>query len=519
MRQKSELCVLLCVASGAYFNGGIKMKRTFKKSISLFLATLIFIGTLVFGIGGWSGLTVNVNAEDAATSGKCGDNLTWNFDESTNTLTISGTGEMWDYEAWENDSPWTAGEICSEIKTIKITEGVTSIGKDAFVELIFLKTVELPNTLNSIGEFAFQLCYNMESIEIPDSVTTIEYGAFNECQALKSVKLPSNITSIESYVFGQCYSLESITIPENVTSIGDAAFVYCESLSSINIPASVTSIGHGAFYACDGLSNITVDSENTAYISDEYGALFNKDKTLLIKYPTANKRTEYNIPYGVKEIESSAFENGKNLTKLTIPDTVVTIGIDAFLNCAFGELTIPDSVTSIGAGAFVNNKFTEITIPDGITQIDRLTFSICQNLKSVTLPDSLTSVEWSAFSYCENITDVYYEGSVEEWRSIKFEDGNECLTNATIHYNFSIEDEEETTRPSGETTTKPSEETTSPSTTEPGTTVPSTGNENGSDVSNPLDFIYDVIVKIIEGLTGIVEAIAAGIEYITSLIK
>ena len=267
-----------------------------------------------------------------------------------------------------------------------ITDVTTTISGD----------IEIPSTLGgypvtSIGNDAFYDCYSLTSITIPDSVTIIGDYAFEDCTSLTSVTIGNSVTSIGYAAFCACDSLTSITIPDSVTSIGDWAFSYCDSLTSITIPDSVTSIGDYAFLRCGSLANITVDSANTAFSSDKYGVLFNKDKTELIQYPIGNTRTSYKIPDSVTSIGSYAF---KYCTSLT-------------------SVEIGDSVTSIGDWAF-----------DG-----------CDSLTSITIPDSVTSIGYYAFSGCDSLTDVYYTGTEAQWKAISIGSYNGYLTNATIHFN------------------------------------------------------------------------------------
>ena len=234
----------------------------------------------------------------------------------------------------------------------------------------------------------------IKSVVIEYGVTSIGYSAFYECTSLTSVTMLDSVTSIGDFAFGYGASLTNITIPDSVTSIGNAAFVICASLTSITIPNSVTSIGIDVFYGCTSLTSINVDEGNANYLSKD-GVLFN-NKNELVRYPIGNTRTSYNIPNSATSIGYCAFEDCTSLTSITIPDSVTSIGNVAFENCAsLASVTIPNSVTSIGAWVFYN---------------------------------------------CTSLTDVYYTGSQEEWNKITIGSDNECLTNATIHYNWGVED-------------------------------------------------------------------------------
>jgi hypothetical protein len=97
----------------------------------------------------------------------------------------------------------------------------------------------------------------MTSIKVPDGMTSIGASAFQSCTSLASIDIPDSVTSIGNSAFSSCTSLASIDLPDNLTSIGDIAFYSCTSLASIDIPDSVTNIGGGAFQNCSRLASIT----------------------------------------------------------------------------------------------------------------------------------------------------------------------------------------------------------------------------------------------------------------------
>lgn len=197
------------------------------------------------------------------TSGNCGpkgseSGVTWSLDDA-GTLTISGTGNMENYEA--SRVPWYDKK--KEIKSVVINDGVTSIGDYAFENCTNLTSVTIPESVTSIGAYAFGIT-NLTFIIIPNSVTSIGDLAFVSCQRLKYINIPNKVTSIGNYTFESCTSLSSITIPEGVTSIGEAAFMNCNGLTSIIIPNSVTSIGKYAFKNCTSLTSVTIPGSFTS---------------------------------------------------------------------------------------------------------------------------------------------------------------------------------------------------------------------------------------------------------------
>ncbi len=340
--------------------------------------------------------------------GTCGDNLTWTFNESTGELVISGTGDMYDYNSF---SPWS--DYKQSIKTVTIDDGVTSIGDDAFYQHDCIENIAIGNNVTHIGDHAFYMSW-ITSIELPDSLVSIGDYAF-AVTSLSNVTIPDNVTSIGNNAFYECDGLETVTIGDSVTSIGDCAFRSCNKLTSLTIPATVVSIGEKVFYFCISLTSITVDLANTAYSSDDYGVLFNKDKTELIQYPTGNTRTEYVIPDGVTIIGDDAFDYCRKLTSITIPDGVTSIGTGAFSECANLEcIKLPDSLKKIGDGAFsACRKLRNVIIPESVTSIGRMAFYSCVALDYIHIPSGVTIIAETIIS-----SDAEKAGLIERIREM-----------------------------------------------------------------------------------------------------
>ncbi len=289
---------------------------------------------------GFGGNAIVASAESSGNCGDSGSNVTWSLDDD-GTLTISGSGKIEDCRS-DIDQPWYSNR--SDITSVVIEPGVTSIGSQAFYE-----------------------CSNLTSITIPSGLTSIGEQAFGNCTGLTSITIPSGFISIGDYAFWNCTGLTSITIQNGVTSIGTGAFWNCTGLTSITIPSSVTSIGVNVFYNCTGLTDITVDSNNSSFCS-ESGVLFNKDKTTLIYYPLGKNDSSYTIPDGVTVIEQYAFYCNSKLTSVTIPSGVTSIGEMAFRECSgLTSVIVPSSVTSIEYNAFWCCFNLIIYIPGGIT--------------------------------------------------------------------------------------------------------------------------------------------------------
>ena len=179
-------------------------------------------------------------AEGEAISGQCGNNVYWSYNETTATLTIDGTGDMWDYDT-NNESPFRA--FYREMMIANVHNGVTGLGSYSFYNCSSLKSVSLPNSLLKIGARAFACCDDLESIVIPDSVTELGEGVFfggGWSTNLKSVVLGNGLTSVPKNTFLRCFSLESVSLGQNIQRIEKYAFMQCQRLSEINIPDSVS---------------------------------------------------------------------------------------------------------------------------------------------------------------------------------------------------------------------------------------------------------------------------------------
>ncbi len=155
----------------------------------------------------------------AATSGTCGENLTWIL-EDDGVLTVSGTGAM-------QGSSWNAAKV----RTVILEEGVTTVGNSAFYNCRYLTSVHLPASVTSIGEWAFSYCISLEDITIPHGVQTIGNHGFYGCTGLTDVVFPDSVITIDYEAFSGCINLTNVTIPDSVTSIWFSTFHDCNRMS------------------------------------------------------------------------------------------------------------------------------------------------------------------------------------------------------------------------------------------------------------------------------------------------
>ena len=254
------------------------------------------------------------------------------------------------------------------------TYSVTSIGNSAFSGCSGLTSVTIGNSVTTIGDGAFHGCSGLTSIDIPNSVTSIGNSAFYGCSGLTSVTIPNSITSIGYRAFYGCTSLTSVTISNSVASIGVQAFWGCSGLTTIDIPNSVTTIGDYAFYGCSGLTSVTIGNSVTTIGTSAFSGctgitdlIWNAQNCSSLGYMPTSNIERVTIGNEVVALPNS-FVSGSKITSVIIPNSVTSIGSNAFYNCRnLPSISLPYSITSIGDGAFYYCESLERVVCKAIT--------------------------------------------------------------------------------------------------------------------------------------------------------
>jgi len=391
-----------------------------------------------------------------------------NFTMDDLNYSINGDGVSVTVTGHVNGTEATGTLIIPETVTYEGTNYfVTTIGYAAFSGCSGLTSVIMPNTVTDMGADAFSVCDYLASVTLSTNLTSIPSSAFSACANLSSITLPNSITSIAEFAFGGT-GLYSVVIPNSVISIGGAAF-HGSNLHSVIFGNSIETIAGDAFDMCDALTKVISLSEipptlewpgfisvdpyitlppKTLYVpansvnAYQNASVWNEledikpmfvldnlvysydemDFTSSVIGSSSELSEQVNIPptvtnegfdYVVAFIGEVALSN-TGITSVVIPNTVVSIGYQAFGGCnSLNSVIIPNSVVTIGEGAFYNCKsLTSLIIPNSVTTIGRCAFYNCSGFESLVIPSTVTLINAWAFYGCSNLTEVIMLGTI-----------------------------------------------------------------------------------------------------------
>ena len=312
--------------------------------------------------------------------------------------------------------------------TYVVPESVSVIASCAFA-LSALSSIQLSSSVLAIEESAF-VGSSLREIEFPDNVASLGSSCFEDCSSLMRVTIGSGITSLGDEVFSGCKKLESIDVsaknpryasldgvltnkakatlllcpegkagdyvlPDSITQIERHAFYECALLTSLELPLRLTSIGERAFYQNTSLASVEVNPANDYYSSMD-GALFDKEMTKLLYFPSA-KKGAYEIPGTVEELEPYAFACS-----------------------ALTSLSLSDKITSVSHAAFMDaSSLRSITLCEGLKEIEEFAFAHCASLSSIQLPSTLDLIDDYAFEGCISLKSITFAGKMEQWNEIE----------------------------------------------------------------------------------------------------
>ncbi|MCQ2340671.1 MAG: leucine-rich repeat domain-containing protein [Paludibacteraceae bacterium] len=337
------------------------------------------------------------------------------FSNGTGTITCSGEITWIGMHAFEN---------CMSLSSITIPNSVIEIDYSAFEDCSKLTSITIPNSVTTIAIRAF-FGAGLTSITIPNSVTEIGYSAFWGCRDLKSVTISNSVTTIAEQTFNRCSSLTLVNIPNSVTTIKNMAFRACTSLTSIVIPASVKQIEWGTFMESSNLQSVYCYALTPP--SRVGGTIFTNQPTVYTFNTGAYIESWSELPAScfkpmppvvVGDLKYEFFDGNKARVvakeggytgNIVIPNqityqgmnfAVTEIGMDAFWQCSnLSSVTIPNSVTTIGQSAFFETGLTSVTIPASVKEIGTWAFKNCTQLKDLQFAERTDAIKIGTYAF------------------------------------------------------------------------------------------------------------------------
>lgn len=303
------------------------------------------------------------SADAADLAGYCRSVL-WEFDPETGTLSLSGYGPMPNFVPYRHEEssapdhrldyqkpPWEA--YLSEIRSIRVKTGVTTIGTAAFMDCGNLFSVYLPDGLETVGDQAFRNCFSLKKLSFSEGLTAIGAMAFSGCGELQEIRLPDSLISVGSAAFLSCKKATRLTLGPNLVRIGERAFGHCESIDAVEIPPSVEKVGIAAFENDVSLKRAVI----------ECGEI-HVEKLAFWKCAALR---EIVLRGGSISAEATAFEECPALAELTV-EAMNSFTDTVFAGCASLEtVTIGEGVKTLGAGVFKNcEKLRKAVLPDDL---------------------------------------------------------------------------------------------------------------------------------------------------------
>ncbi len=364
-------------------------------------------------------------------------NIQWEFDETTGTLTIAGEGSLPSYGF--DRFPWA--KYANQVSTVVVEEGITDLGGySIWGERMPYEALYLPSTMEYIeGHMLRNLSLKTLTITEGSQYYTVDNVLF--CDDGKTVTLvcypggltntdyviPEGVTHIGEDAF-YTRNLETLTLPESLIGIGYVAFNSTNCIREITLPAGVSELHDAAFTYFWSLENIRVDEDNPYYTSVD-GVLFTKDMSLLHTYPRAREGAEYTVPDGVTEVATTTFMLPNRLQTLYLPDSVESVHytFGATSACSLQNIHVSETnpyLTSVD-GILYDKDMTELlaypnknsntvyTVPETVEHIYKESFWFMEYLQTVIFNDCV-SVE--GYLYWGNtLTAMYFPGSVPSW--------------------------------------------------------------------------------------------------------
>lgn len=340
---------------------------------------------------------------------RCGENIEWFFNSSTQTIDVYGSGYM---DNSTSKSLSTFYPIRYLVRVVNVGEGINSIGDFAFYYMTKMTTINLPESLVYIGSKAFYSCKNLRSIKLSDKITVFKEYVFAKCYNLTELSIPKSLVTIEKYALSET-GLYSLSISDNVVSLGQNALANCINISSITIGNGIKTIEYQCLYKCMNLSTLHI-GENVEKIGVDALA-FCKMLEVLV------------LPAKLTMVDDSSFWNCHSLRNITFLGPINSITQYLFGSChaldtiifnntaqVNDTVIIPDNIDSIRRSAFIDcYSIKHIRLGKNVSSIEPYAFSGCTGLISIDLNEAVSSIGENSFEYCISLTSFEMNDNIE----------------------------------------------------------------------------------------------------------
>jgi hypothetical protein len=324
-----------------------------------------------------------------------------------------------------------AFENCWNLLDIELPGHISQLGPFTFSNCNMLTQIELPASISEIPEGLLDSCSNLKRVILPEHVTRVGQDAFSGCRSLQDIRLPDDISQIGSHAFDGC-DLRQIVLPAQLTEIADALFSDCGSLSDVTIRGKVTKIGSGAFQACKQLTKLVLPA---SVISIADGTLAGPENLESITVEEGNTAftSQDGVLYNQDKSSLLFYPPARQAAEYTMPDRVIRIMPDLFHKTLYlKKIVLSNNIKVLEPQTFLGStQIEQIQLPDGLTKIGIQAFTDCVSLTRIDLPASLTWIDAEAFSQCISLESVLFWGEAPYLGQQAF---NGCGTGLTLYY-------------------------------------------------------------------------------------
>ncbi len=311
---------------------------------------------------------------------------------------------------------------CTQISTINIPDSslLTTIGNSAFKNCTSLTTITIPDSVTKIGQYAFYNCTQLHTVNYNADSCYSLYHVFDSCSSLTTFNIGNHVRILPIYTLAGCRGVTSITIPKSIKIIGHHPFNNCTNLSTVNFNAdSATNHGYGVSILGNNTNVSTVNiGSNVKFIPDNLcmgctnlTSITIPDSITIIGHnPFTNCTSLTTVNYNATSAQStmlgaSMFGNNTNVSIVNIGNNVRIVPHGFCKGCAnLSDITIPDSVTSIGISAFEGTALDSVTINPLIIDICHRAFFNCPNLHIVNFNADSSYSYAPIFDSCPNLS-------------------------------------------------------------------------------------------------------------------